>query len=160
MATLVLLVTCVDPVSAEMDYELSLNIENFATMNSINDNSPSILATKLAGLQNGGTNTLFQPRFKGQYDNFQVIALPRLLVTASDVEGEVESDVDSYFQEYTLQYSGEQVSISAGRELLFWGPAINQSPSNPFYLQLTRSTHLSNPAPVISPEFAMPSMKI
>lgn len=135
---LALLAAGMDPVSADIDYELNLNIENFATVNSVNENSPFNPDNELARIGDWSYDVLFQPRLMGRYDNFRLIALPRLLVTVADVEGKTESNADPYFQEYALQYSGEQISVSAGRELLYWGPAINQSPSNPIYASVNQ----------------------
>lgn len=119
--------------AAETDYELSLNIEGFATVNSINEDSPFNRDNRFARLENWRYDTLFQPRLMVGYGGFSAIALPRLLVTVSETEGTVSDQADPYFQEFNFGYTGEHLSTNLGRELLYWGPAINQSPSNPFY---------------------------
>ncbi|MGH9961923.1 MAG: hypothetical protein ACREBC_33145, partial [Pyrinomonadaceae bacterium] len=114
--------------AAETAYELSLNIEGFATVNSINENSPFNPDNRFARLEDWRYDPLFQPRLMLQYGDFSVVGLPRLLVTVSETGGTVTDQADAYVQEFNFQYTGEHLSTNVGRELLYWGPGINQSP--------------------------------
>ena len=51
-----------------------------------------------------------------------------------DIDGEdTEFDDYGYVQDWGVRYVGDNLIGSYGRELLYWGPGLFTSPSNPFY---------------------------
>jgi len=117
---------------------VNLDVQNFATLADIEQNSPFNPDNALAGIEDTRFDIQMKPYLMFREGRLRTTAMPRLELTLSEVNGTQESTTNSYLQEWSLSYFGDHLSLNLGRELLYWSPAVNFSPSNPFYASINQ----------------------
>ena len=82
--------------------------------------------------------------FKAELDVLQINARPILLAQQNHNSFGDGNNSEAYFSQWQMRWkTNETLALSAGRELLNWGPAQFRSPSNPFYFNNGRSNPMS-----------------
>jgi hypothetical protein len=80
-----------------------------------------------------------RPNLRATSTYFDLVAQPRLVSSWQAGGVNEQESVRGYFQQgYIRAKPTDEISITAGRELITWGPAFFRSPSNPFYFNNAR----------------------
>jgi hypothetical protein len=120
------------------DQTATIDIQGFVSFTDVADDSPFNPGNVLAGLEEQRYDLLLKPYIALEWGGLRANAKPRFAMTQMQIGDEGLSESNGYFQEWTVGYAGDRVSINAGRELLYWGPGVNFSPSNPFYASVNQ----------------------
>lgn len=112
---------------------LTLDIQTFGSATQVAENSSFNPDNEFAGLDERRYDLLLKPYVAVEWGGLRAYAKPRFAMTQLEIAGDHLSQSIGYLQEGTVGYLGDHYSFSAGRELLYWGPGVNFSPSNPFY---------------------------
>lgn len=122
-------------------FSASYNAEVFGSYYAVREDSPLNPANQLGQIQDRDLNQVIRSDASAEFGNLVFSASPRLQYFVHDINGESVNDDDIYFQEWSMSYAFNRLNFSYSREVLFWGPSLFSSPSNPFY----GSTDQSNP---------------
>ena len=81
-----------------------------------------------------------RPNLRGSSEYLDVLFQPRLTARfETGAIGGQRGDVRTYIQQGLVRLKpGNDITVTAGRELLTWGPAFFRSPSNPYYFNNAR----------------------
>lgn len=121
------------PASAAVQWEWTSNIEAFATKYDINMHSPFNRENTIAEIADDQLDMQWRGKIAVKNHAWNATAMPRLGYRGTEINSDKDSESLAYLQEFNLQYQSRNFSMQYGRELLYWGPGIFESPSNPFY---------------------------
>jgi hypothetical protein len=126
-----------------MAYTGSLEAWTYGTAQQLQD--ASLLNPSNAVARQPTSQETFEARaqVQGKSEAFDFTLRARSVAQRNRVDGSEGTVSDTYFsQAYARAKFGQDLSISAGRMLLTWGPGNLRSPSNPFYYDAGRTQPL------------------
>ncbi len=125
--------------------DLKFNFQGltYATGNGVLADSWFNPGNHVANISAGDAAVELRPDLRFTLGTLTFIAKPRLVAGTSltlDVPAARSTPVDAYMQEWAVRANLRQdLMLSYGREVLQWGPALFNSPSNPFFSDNGRS---------------------
>ncbi|MCQ8181529.1 hypothetical protein NP603_10450 [Methylomonas sp. SURF-1] len=116
------------------EFEHSFMLQSFGAIYDIAKNSNLNPDNQLAQLDNFQQGTRLRSKFTARYGGFSAKLSPRFgYFLSNQADGGNVVAGEHYFQDWLAQYATDDLSLSYSRELLYWGPSLFASPSNPFF---------------------------
>jgi hypothetical protein len=112
----------------------------YASSTSLRGDSVLNPGNRIAGLSQNSTAAEVRFNFKAENDTLRLTLRPILLAQDQHNTFASQRQNEGYLSQWQLRVRAAEVwSLSAGREVLNWGPAQFRSPSSPFYFNNGRS---------------------
>jgi hypothetical protein len=116
------------------EFDHSFMLQTFGAIYDIAKDSHLNPGNELAQLDNFQQGTRLRSKLTARYGGFSAKLSPRFGYFLSNQQNDNNLViVEHYFQDWLAQYATDDLSLSYSRELLYWGPSLFASPSNPFF---------------------------
>jgi hypothetical protein len=126
---------------------VGLEAWGYATSRHVREDSPLNAGNRILQLSSRQLWIEHRMNLRLEHEAWQIILNPRAVAQASDMSDTTSRhDITGILSQALVRYKSDNGALTAGRELLTWGPSQFRSPSNPFYFDSDRTNPLAAPA--------------